>query len=250
LIFLIYCNHPNPKTIPKADKYTNNKNKSLKTMFNAFKQLMILSVIIPFLMIGVLSSYGETMSPLEQTKQGVSANEVACREGFVLMVRESGTPTCLTAPSYLRSIDRGWGVGDLDLLQAHPEQLDSVISTIMQNRQLREQVIERISANPEAVEKIKGNEKLMNVLEGKGMVGEGQAGAQMGGMFGSTETGEQMEQMMGNMGFKMGGDSKMGNMIGGMVDKMMGNMANGMENSPSMGAQMRTSDNLMGKLFG
>ena len=35
----------------------------------------------------------------------------------------------------------------------------------------------------------------MNVLEGKGMVGEGQAGTQRGGMFGTTETGKQMEQM-------------------------------------------------------
>ena len=53
---------------------------------------------------------------------------------------------------------------------------------------------------PIALEKIKGNEKLMNVLEGKGMVGEGQAGTQMGGMFGSSETGKQMEQMMSNYG--------------------------------------------------
>jgi hypothetical protein len=35
-----------------------------------------------------------------------------------------------------------------------------------------------------------------------------------------------------------------------MVDTMMGKMENGMGNSPSMGAQMRTSDNLMGMLFG
>ncbi|MFB5634164.1 MAG: hypothetical protein ACE5SV_04815, partial [Candidatus Nitrosomaritimum aestuariumsis] len=109
--------------------------------------------------------------------------------------------------------------------------------------------IERIAANPDVVEKIKNNERMMNVLEGKGMSGQGQAGAQMGGMFGSTEAGKQMEQAMSSMGFKMGGDSKMGNMIGKMVDKMMPNVMQGMENSPSMGAQMRTSDNLMGKIF-
>ncbi len=202
-------------------------------------------------------------SPLAQMHSGIAPAEVACRESLVLMVRESGSAACLTPASYLRSVDRGWGVADLDLMEKHPEQLDAIIATIMQNRELREQVIERISANPEALERIKGNEKLMNVLEGKGMVGEGQAGSQMGGMFGSSETGKQMEQMMSSMGFKMGGDSEIGNMIGGMVDKMMGNiesegtmmgsgnsLMNGMENSPSMGAQMRTSDNLMGKLFG
>ncbi len=53
------------------------------------------------------------------------------------------------------------------------------------------------------------------------------------------------------------------NMIGGMIDSMMGNiesegtmMGSGnsimseMEKSPSMGSQMRPSDNLMGNLFG
>jgi hypothetical protein len=213
------------------------------------KKYFFLYGLIPLLMFSFSNSYGETQSPLEQTKQGVPANEVACKEGLVLMVRESGTPACLTAPSYLRSVDRGWGVADLDLLQSHPEHVDVIVSAIMQNRELREQVIERIAANPDVVEKIKNNERMMNVLEGKGMSGQGQAGAQMGGMFGSTEAGKQMEQAMSSMGFKMGGDSKMGNMIGKMVDKMMPNVMQGMENSPSMGAQMRTSDNLMGKIF-
>jgi len=200
-------------------------------------------------------------SPRAQLHSGIAPTEVTCNENFVLMVRESGSAVCLTPASYIRSADRGWGVPDLDLLQKNPEQLDAIIAAIMQNRELREQIIEKISANPEALEKIKGNEKLMNVLEGKGMVGEGQAGAQMGGMFGSTETGKQMEQMMSSIGFKMGGDSKIGNMIGGMVDKMMGNiesegtmmgsdnsLMNGMENSPSMESQMRSSGGLMAKL--
>ena len=119
----------------------------------------------------------------------------------------------------------------------------------MHNRELRQQVIDRIAENPEVLEKLKGNERLMGVIEGKGIQGQGQAGQQMGGMFGSTPEGKQMEQAMQSMGFNFGGDSKMGNMIGKMVDKMMPNMMQGMENSPSMGAQMRTSDNLMGNLF-
>jgi hypothetical protein len=213
------------------------------------KRFLIFYALTPLLMFGTSSSFGEDISPLKQMEQGVPASEVACREGLVLMVRESGEAACLTAPSYLRSIDRGWGVGDLDLLQEHPEQLDSVIAAVMQNRELRQQIIDRISENPEILERIKQNEKLMNVLEGKGMVGEGKAGAQMGGMFGSSDAGKQMGQAMGSMGFNMGGDSKMGNMLGKMVDTMMPKMMNGMENSPSMGSQMRTSDNLMGKLF-
>jgi hypothetical protein len=54
--------------------------------------------------------------------------------------------------------------------------------------------------NPIPLEKVKGNEKLMNVLQGKGMVGTGEAGTQMGGMFGSSETGQQVNYMMKGMG--------------------------------------------------
>jgi hypothetical protein len=92
----------------------------------------------------------------------------------------------------------------------------------------------------------------------------------MGGMFGTTETGKQMGDMMSSLGFNMGGDSKIGNMIGGMVDSMMGNMESGgtmlggmaeppskgsgnslmagMDDSPTMGSQMRSNGGLMEKL--
>jgi len=80
-------------------------------------------------------------------------------------------------------------------------------------------------------------------------IGEGQASSQIGGMFGSSDAGKQMEQVMANMGFNMGGDSITGNVIGKMVDVMMSSTMSGMENSPSMGAQMGISDNMMGKLF-
>jgi len=271
MTFLICYNHPNFKTAPQADKYWNNKNTSLKITHKFLSvKFLILYAIIPFLMFGATNSYAEALSPLEQTKQGVPASEVACRENFVLMVRESGSAACLTPASYLRSVDRGWGVADLELMEKHPEQLDAIIAHIMQNRELREQIIEKISANPEAIEKIKSNEKLMNVLSGKGMVGTGQAGTQMGGMFGTTETGKQMGDMMSGLGFNMGGDSKIGNMIGGMVDSMMGNMESGgtmlggmaeppskgsgnslmagMDDSPTMGSQMRSNGGLMEKL--
>jgi len=80
-------------------------------------------------------------------------------------------------------------------------------------------------------------------------IGEGQAISQMGGMFGSSDAGKQMEQVVANMGFNIGGNSIMGNVIGQMVDIMMPNMMYGMENSPSIGAQMQIRDNMMGKLF-
>jgi len=105
-------------------------------------------------------------------------------------------------------------------------------------------IIEKLSENPEALERIKSNEKIMSILEGKGMIGQGEEGAQMGGIFGSSAAGQELGQMAG-FGNK---DSKLGNMIGGMVDKMLPKMMDGMEDSPSMGAQMRSNSGLMSSL--
>lgn len=195
-------------------------------------------------MVGTVFSYAETLSPLAQTTQGIPDNEVVCRSDLVLMVRDSGNPLCLTPASYLRSVDRGWGNGDLDLLEKNPSQLDAVVATVMLNSDLRAQILEEIKADPHTLILLKSNKKLVSIVEGKGIIGD-HGDSSMGGMFGSTAAGKQMEQAMASMGFRMGDDSSISNLVGKMVDAMMPKVMQGMENSPMMGAQMRTDDKLV-----
>jgi len=196
-------------------------------------------------MFGATSSFGETLSPLEQTKQGTPASEVTCKESFVLMVRESGKAACLTPISFIRSVDRGWGIADLDLMEKHPKQLEAIVATILANDQLRKMVIDRIMENPEAIEKIKENEKLMSIFEGKGMI-EDQAGSQMGGMFGDLMGGLGMGDT-NNMEFPESG--KAGGMLEKMVRGMMGSITDGMADSPKTQNTIRTTNELMDMMF-
>ena len=197
-------------------------------------------------MFGATSSFGETLSPLEQTKQGTPASEVTCKESFVLMVRESGKAACLTPISFIRSVDRGWGIADLDLMEKHPKQLEAIVATILANDQLRKMVIDRIMENPEAIEKIKANEKLMSIFEGKGMI-EDEAGSQMGGMLGDMMGGMGGKPGMENMEFPETGKAK--GLMEKMVRGMMGSITDGMEDSPKTQNSIRTTDRFMDMMF-
>ena len=182
---------------------------------------------------------------MEQTKQGTPASEVTCNESFVLMVRESGKAACLTPISFIRSVDRGWGIADLELMEKHPKQLDAIIATILENDQLRKMVIDRIIENPEAVQKIKSNEKLMSIFEGKGMI-EDQAGSQMGGMLGDM-MGGMMGEMKGTSDMEFPGEAK--GMLEKMVRGMMGTITDKMEDSPKTQSTIRETDRMMDLMF-
>ncbi len=49
-------------------------------------------------------------SPRRQMMHGVSADQVQCREGFVLMMRHSGAAACLTQSTAEKLEMRGWGM--------------------------------------------------------------------------------------------------------------------------------------------
>ena len=58
------------------------------------------------------ASEGETKldSPLKQFKNGIPANEIQCRDGFVLMVKTSDSaPSCVSISTSEKLVSRGWG---------------------------------------------------------------------------------------------------------------------------------------------
>ena len=47
-------------------------------------------------------------SPLQQTKLGISANEIICQDSMVLAVKYDGIPACVKSDTYFELIKRGW----------------------------------------------------------------------------------------------------------------------------------------------
>lgn len=63
-------------------------------------------VVVP----GVLTSYGDggnVLSPRAQMAAGIAAEDVACREGLQLMIRDNGNAICISEQSAMRLADMG-----------------------------------------------------------------------------------------------------------------------------------------------
>lgn len=49
------------------------------------------------------------LAPLKQLKAGIKANDIVCKEGFVLAIKASnGSPTCVTPETKTKLLARGW----------------------------------------------------------------------------------------------------------------------------------------------
>lgn len=50
-----------------------------------------------------------SLAPLKQLKAGIKADDVVCKEGFVLAIKASnGNPTCVTPETKTKLLTRGW----------------------------------------------------------------------------------------------------------------------------------------------
>ncbi len=76
-----------------------------------------------------------TLAPLKQIKSGVSANNVQCNSGFVLVIKtEDGSPACVRPDSATKLLARGWTQSITQPI-SEPDQTSNQIVTLAQNNQ-------------------------------------------------------------------------------------------------------------------
>jgi len=49
-------------------------------------------------------------APLKQVAQGVLPNEIICKEGLELIIKNNGSPACVKAETITKLISRGWAI--------------------------------------------------------------------------------------------------------------------------------------------
>ena len=70
---------------------------------------LVISLALSTTLVGLYAS-GELLSPRQQMASGIDANDVICKEGFVLMIRSTnGAAACVTPPTSQKLSDAGWG---------------------------------------------------------------------------------------------------------------------------------------------
>jgi len=71
-----------------------------------------------------------------QTNQNTSP--ITCKEGYVILTKQDGTSACVSPSTYLRLIDRSWGMWDRTMMMKQP-MMNNVMNQMIQNPELMQQ---------------------------------------------------------------------------------------------------------------
>jgi len=132
------------------------------------------------------------MSPRQQWMMTNNIEDITCREGMTLMIKDSNaTPVCLSPNSYLRLADRGWGNFDMNMMVNHPQQMQGVMNSMMNNPQTGKLWYDIVSNNPQQMQEMMIN----NPWHMQGMMGQ-MTGPMMSDMMKDPQMRQQMMEQM------------------------------------------------------
>ena len=78
----------------------------------------------------------QELSPHQQWDKFGDPDTLVCKQGFLLLQKTNGYPTCVTPYTYLKLIDRGYGSHDLSSLSKHPDMLNLFLDHMVSNENL------------------------------------------------------------------------------------------------------------------
>ena len=204
-------------------------------MKNILFATIVLAVLvsIPLLSEPVFAQMHSHMSPHHQMKTINDPSQVTCREGMVLMMKNSGVPACVSHSTYWRLADRAWGTFDTELLTKNQQHMQGVMGSMMNHPQMSQHMHDWMSNNPQHMQ------NMMNYWMPQMMQNDQWMMNMMGPMMNDPELRQQMMSNMMNhqqmMQAMMDNQQWMGMMSGQhmMSDGMYhGMMMNGTMNCP------------------
>lgn len=98
-------------------------------------------------------SFAENLSPRQQWKQFADPHMLTCKEGFVLLQKNNGYPTCVTPSTYLKLIDRGFTKFDFTIILHRHDMIISLIENFTSNQNLMSHWHEMMLKNPNVTSK-------------------------------------------------------------------------------------------------
>jgi len=94
--------------------------------------------ISPFLTNAVFAQTHQ-MSPRAQWDINPDISQITCKEGFVLLTNVNGMPHCVSPTSYVRLVDRGWGIWNGTIMMDRPQMMNNLMGAMLQDPQLMQQ---------------------------------------------------------------------------------------------------------------
>ena len=89
------------------------------------------------------------MTPRQQTMMGTTPNQITCADGKVLMMKNTGMPSCVNPSTYWRLADRGWGTFDTDNLAKNQKHMHGVMGAMINHPQMSQHMHDWMKDNPQ-----------------------------------------------------------------------------------------------------
>lgn len=101
----------------------------------AFFFVLTLTLSISISMIS--ESFAQSViPPRHQWKQIDNIDDLTCKDGLILLQKNNGAPACVSPTTYLKLVDRGYGMYDSSLMMKHPEMATNLMKNMASTDQL------------------------------------------------------------------------------------------------------------------
>lgn len=88
------------------------------------------------------------MTPHQQWKKFTDLDMLTCKSGHLLLQKSDGNPTCVIPSTYLKLIDRGYGIHNQSMMDKHPEMMINLMNSMASNEKLMYHWHEMMQKNP------------------------------------------------------------------------------------------------------
>ena len=122
------------------------------------KLLSLLNLQFFFLFIVILTiaisptffenSFAQQMTPHQQWKKFADIDMLTCKSGHLLLQKNNGNPTCVMPSTYLKLIDRGYGIHNQSIMDKHPEMMTNLMNGMASNEKIMHHWHQMMQKNP------------------------------------------------------------------------------------------------------
>ncbi|KAF6245517.1 hypothetical protein [Nitrosopumilus sp. b2] len=115
----------------------------------------IFSAILGILFVPLHDSFAESViPPRQQWKQFNDIDQLTCKEGLVLLQKSSDAPACVSSTTYLKLVDRGYGLFDSKIMKNRPMMMNNLMETLTSNTSILNHWSKMMQDNPTLMKNI------------------------------------------------------------------------------------------------
>ena len=94
------------------------------------------------------NSLAQQMTPHQQWKKFTDIDMMTCKSGHLLIQKNNGNPACVTPSTYLKLVDRGYGLHNQSIMDKNPEMMNDLMNSMASNEKLMSHWHEMIQNDP------------------------------------------------------------------------------------------------------